>query len=307
MRALLNLLFSLGTQAFLFHYKNLYYVLFLFIGLSFLANGSLASKPLFSGEFSRNYSSYTGGLDRYLYSKPKVYNFYQLLNLRKALRPRLIRVFKQKKYSFRSNTIQRGILFSYEGPSSSSELVKKVSLSGNFNNWSEIAMKRNSMGIFFYVLSVDTDSDALERELYRYKFVVDGVWQHDPKNPYRVEDQMGGYYSLFYLDEKPINPLASVRVHEIGEKYKRSYWVEFSAYLPQVRNLVLVGNFNNWNPEHDPMQSNGRGLFQRKIKLEPGEYIYKFIADGKWVLDKYNSETRFDSNIQELASFVKVP
>ena len=83
--------------------------------------------------------------------------------------------------------------------------------------------------------------------------------------------------------------------------------MEFAIYLPKVRNLTLVGSFNNWNPEHDPMLAEGNGMFRRKIKLEAGEYIYKFIAEGKWMLDKYNSETRFDPNIQELGSFLKVP
>ena len=288
----------------LFYHKNLYYVFLLCLCWAGFHTQSLFPAPLPPAPtgFNRNYSSDTGSLGRHSVPKPRLYNFYQLLNLRKALSPRYIRVFDQRQYLLTGKIMRRGILFTYKA---SSALVKRVSLAGNFNNWSGIVMKRNRMGVFFHVLPLEANSEQ-GQDVYRYKFIVDGVWQHDPNNPYQFGDQMGGYYSLFYVDERPVNRLGSVRVYKTGEK-SGSYWVEFSAYLPKVRRLTLVGNFNNWNPEHDPMPRDERGFFRKKIKLEPGEYIYKFIADGKWVLDKYNSETRFDPTIQELASFLSVP
>ena len=301
------LLSILATQGSLFCYKNLHYVLLTFTSLCFLLSRPISSDPLIGG-FSSHYNSHSGALLEEEYSaskhKPKItHNFYQLMNLRKALSPRYIQVLNQRQYALTGKIVQKGILFSYGGPLSSS--IRKVSLAGSFNNWSEIPMQRNHMGIFFHILPVKAGSKQAHNS-YRYKFVVDGSWQHDPNNPYQASDQMGAYYSIFYLDEGPINRLASVRVRKSNRK-STAYWVEFSVYLPKVRNLTLVGNFNNWNPEHDPMAAQGNGMFRRKIKLEAGEYIYKFIADGKWVLDIYNPETRFDPNIQELASFLKVP
>ena len=301
------LLSTLATsmQSSLFYYKNLYYVLLACSALFFFQSQSLGSEPFLSqAEFKGNYSSYPGLMSAPPPEpKPKIYNLYQLMNLKKALAPRYIQIFNQRQYAFTGKIIQKGIFFSYG--SSLSPGVKKVSLAGNFNNWLEIPMQRNRLGIFFYILPVKADQKQ-RPNIYRYKFVVDGAWQHDPNNSYRASDKMGAYYSLFYLDQNPINRQASVRVYKASRK-STAYWVEFAIYLPKVRNLTLVGSFNNWNPEHDPMSAESNGMFRRRVKLEAGEYIYKFIADGKWILDKYNPNTRFDPNIQELSSFLKIP
>ena len=68
--------------------------------------------------------------------------------------------------------------------------------------------------------------------------------------------------------------------------------VLFSYIAPGARAVHLVGDFNRWNPEKEPLFNlSGRGLWQKSVRLQPGEYQYKYIIDGNWVLDPANPKT----------------
>ncbi len=53
---------------------------------------------------------------------------------------------------------------------------------------------------------------------------------------------------------------------------------------PTAREVYLVGDFNNWNPQSDRMVKR-KGSFQKTMRLAPGEYQYKFLVDGEWHCD----------------------
>jgi len=53
----------------------------------------------------------------------------------------------------------------------------------------------------------------------------------------------------------------------------------------------LVGDFNHWNPKSHRMTRKD-GIFQKKLKLAPGRYEYKFIVDGEWRIDPSAGEQR---------------
>ncbi len=60
----------------------------------------------------------------------------------------------------------------------------------------------------------------------------------------------------------------------------------------KINKVTVEGSFNSWNKENLPMQdSNGDGTYELKIQLEPGSYTYKFVVDGKEIIDPTNSET----------------
>ena len=51
--------------------------------------------------------------------------------------------------------------------------------------------------------------------------------------------------------------------------------------------VLLAGDFNNWEPE--PMKYNKKhALFSKSKELASGKYEYKFIVNGAWVLDEQN-------------------
>ena len=53
---------------------------------------------------------------------------------------------------------------------------------------------------------------------------------------------------------------------------------------PDAKEVCLVGDFNGWDPRADRMQKRS-GRFQKKMRLTPGEYQYKFVVDDEWHAD----------------------
>ena len=49
----------------------------------------------------------------------------------------------------------------------------------------------------------------------------------------------------------------------------------------KTRQVYLSGTFNNWSTMQNPVRKTDTG-WEISIKLEPGRYLYKYIADGKW-------------------------
>jgi hypothetical protein len=57
-----------------------------------------------------------------------------------------------------------------------------------------------------------------------------------------------------------------------------------------AQQVILVGDFNEWNVKKHPMISDGKGRWEKNILLIPGTYEYKFIVDGHWKRDPGNKE-----------------
>jgi len=55
------------------------------------------------------------------------------------------------------------------------------------------------------------------------------------------------------------------------------------------KRIFLAGNFNDWKPDNPQylMADDGAGAYTITIKLPPGTYQYKFVADGQWIKDPY--------------------
>lgn len=69
--------------------------------------------------------------------------------------------------------------------------------------------------------------------------------------------------------------------------------VTFRYHDPAAQSVALTGDFNGWSPTRDAMRRDAvRGDFTREISLPPGARIdYKFIVDGRWILDPANPRT----------------
>ena len=60
--------------------------------------------------------------------------------------------------------------------------------------------------------------------------------------------------------------------------------VQFSLRPEEaVKEAFLAGDFSNWRPV--PMARRKDGSFTIAIPLRPGRYEYKYIVDGKWIVD----------------------
>jgi hypothetical protein len=53
----------------------------------------------------------------------------------------------------------------------------------------------------------------------------------------------------------------------------------------EVRDLKLAGSFTGWAQGAIMMTKGRSGEWKAQANLEPGEYEYKFLADGDWLND----------------------
>ncbi len=64
----------------------------------------------------------------------------------------------------------------------------------------------------------------------------------------------------------------------------------FTLDAPQAMKVFIAGSFNRWVLV--PLRRNRAGLWRHSIRLNPGEYEYKFIVDGEWRHDPMNTIRR---------------
>ena len=67
--------------------------------------------------------------------------------------------------------------------------------------------------------------------------------------------------------------------------------VSFSLEAVGAKEVVLVGDFNNWNHTSHPMKNDQNHMWRKTIMLPVGTYEYKFLVDGIWRLDPQNNQT----------------
>ncbi|MBC7126053.1 MAG: hypothetical protein H5T24_10520, partial [Bacteroidales bacterium] len=94
---------------------------------------------------------------------------------------------------------------------------------------------------------------------------VDGKWITDPDNPNTIGS--GEYINSILA----INP-----------NYKFKLIGFFDA-----QSVSVSGSFNGWNRDGYKMKKTTEG-WELLIYLKPGKHTYKFIVDGKWILDPGN-------------------
>jgi chromosome partitioning protein len=78
-------------------------------------------------------------------------------------------------------------------------------------------------------------------------------------------------------------------VNQIGDA------VAFVTLYPRAKSVHIAGDFNDWQPEKNPLERVGdSGVWQAKIKLPQGKYRYRLVVDGQWQQDPYNELTELN-------------
>jgi hypothetical protein len=134
-----------------------------------------------------------------------------------------------------------------------------VLLSGSFNGWStnELVMNKTADGWELpYVLAAGN---------YEYKFIVDGKWMPDPDNPATTGT---GEFINSCLTFKP------------------NYTFVLSQFT-EAKTVFVTGSFNGWREDGYQMFQKD-GMWTLPVSLKPGKYTYKFIVDGRWLIDPAN-------------------
>lgn len=61
--------------------------------------------------------------------------------------------------------------------------------------------------------------------------------------------------------------------------------VNFICVAPEAKQVFLMGDFNNWDPHAHPMNRQPDGAWLLQVALNHGHHHYRFLVDGKPVLD----------------------
>ena len=61
--------------------------------------------------------------------------------------------------------------------------------------------------------------------------------------------------------------------------------INFYCAAPRARSVALVGDFNHWQPF--PMQRSVDGWWSAQVELCHGHHQYRFLVDGKPMLDPH--------------------
>jgi 1,4-alpha-glucan branching enzyme len=211
--------------------------------------------------------------------------YYNFQLLKDSESPREIKAINTANIENGKSLIESGVLISYKN-----RKAKDVKIGGDFSSWQLIDMSRGKFGVWYYFLTKPKTS--------RYKFMVDGIWVNDPVNSEKEDDEYGSYVSL-------IEPTGSVDYSKLSYRLVGKQTVEFRLFKPDARFISIVGDFNNWNPENDLLEKKKDGVWTLKKRLFPGVYKYKYIVDGKWMVDLYNPRTARDS-AEGICSFIKI-
>ncbi|MGB5943487.1 MAG: hypothetical protein WBG71_11455 [Leeuwenhoekiella sp.] len=146
--------------------------------------------------------------------------------------------------------------------------AKKVILSGTFNKWSED----------FFEMQPTQSGWALTLQLppntYEYKFIVDGEWMEDPRNPYYRPNEYDTYNSVVQV-----------------LTYKTFYLDGFT----DAEEVILSGDFNNWDESKTKLTQTETG-WTCTVRISGGKHHYKYIVDGDWILDPANSVREYDGD-----------
>jgi hypothetical protein len=203
--------------------------------------------------------------------------YYSFTQLKNSASPRAIKLIRVDNLRDRKSILDEGFIITFRNRD-----AKKVSIAGNFSNWLPVRMERGGSGVWFYFLP---RSESLA--VFKYKFISDGIWTCDPKNPDRGDDGYGSYVSIIQ------SSIASEGKH-ISYRAVDNNMIEFRIFSPGARFISIVGDFNNWNPENDILEKGNDGIWRKKKRLSRGVYRYKYIIDGEWKPDYYNRASASD-------------
>ena len=158
-------------------------------------------------------------------------------------------------------TADNNTIFNYSDDLSADQ----VFIAGSFNDWDPTAtpMERTTQG---WKVSLH-----LEPGKHLYKYVVDGDWTNDPENNRSEFDGYWGKNSVYF---------------------KTNYTFTLNGN-EDARKVTVAGSFNGWNEKSIRLRETD-GKWELPVYVKEGTYTYKFVVNGKWILDPLNARVRDD-------------
>jgi ankyrin repeat protein len=167
--------------------------------------------------------------------------------------------------------------------------ARSVTVAGEFNGWHAHAMPLERQSDGTWILE-----HALSRGTYGYKYVVDGKWMLDPKNPDTTMVE-GVENSLLDLTdcEGTFSPAREETADEVT--------VHFALYDPRASDVCVAGEFNGWNTAELQLDKDAEGVWRGSTTVPAGTYGYKYVVDGRWKMDLANPRTKMVEGIENSA------
>ena len=199
-------------------------------------------------------------------------------------------ILTNENFMFNSPFVLKdGIVFTYIGE------AKTVLLAGDFNGWkAKLLFEKKTNNIWIY-----TWENRMDMGQHQYKLMVDGIWIEDPLNTNFIIDQSGQKVSAFTLEEDFI-PFKKYPLLLKNNEYV------FRYFNPGAQQVMLVGDFNHWNPYSIPLKYTGAGWFEIRMTLSPGYHIYCYVVDGEWIPDPGNL-VQYSDTTGSIVNVLKVP
>jgi len=226
-----------------------------------------------------------------------VYYSRHLEKLRKSVKPRYIHLIDTRSYMNTGNLLQSGILFTYKNYQ-----ARNVYFISSKDHFRKHRMLRNEKGVWYYIMPREEYVESQPDTAIEYKFVVDGLYVADQTHQNYRDDRAGGIISLFYLTGDMLKPKEGVLFLEPDTRENRK--VLFRLYAPNASFVSLVGSFNNWDSEMDPMKRTRDGYFEVIKSLPSGEYTYMYKIDGVNQVDQQSHELKFHSVFGKVGYFL---
>ena len=73
--------------------------------------------------------------------------------------------------------------------------------------------------------------------------------------------------------------ISTMKKAAVANSKKFSVTFEMPAEI-EAESLVVVGDFNNWDENATPMQRRKDGVWTKSLRLDPGRYQFRYLADG---------------------------
>src|SRR5580765_3452821 len=78
--------------------------------------------------------------------------------------------------------------------------------------------------------------------------------------------------------------------------------VIFRCLAPEAGKVHLMGDFNDWDPLAHPMKRHTDGIWMLGLPLNHGDHHYRFLIDGKSVLDPHADRTARDHRGEKVSA-----
>lgn len=64
----------------------------------------------------------------------------------------------------------------------------------------------------------------------------------------------------------------------------------FRLQAPEAREVYLAGEMTSWDSGKRLMQRDQKGVWTLDVDLGPGQWLYKFVVDGRWITDPVGND-----------------